>query len=143
LRNDSCARINRGLRGASAKAVHANASLTVCPAAYAHQARPLAQPAEADDSGASRRDDVAVSDAVDAVQGVCRLEESWLRCYAEDDGSVEIDILFARHCPKHVGRTLCRRHTSRLNVIATSHAFVSISTLTASGPEHGADGREG
>jgi hypothetical protein len=127
LRNDSDARINLGLRGASAKAVHANPSLTVCPAAYAHQTRPLAQPTEANDAGASGRYDIAVSNTVDAVYAVRWLQESWLRCCAEDDGSVEIDILFARHRPKHVGRTLCGRHTSGSNVIATSHAFVSIS----------------
>ncbi len=118
-------------------AVHADPSLTVQPAAYTRHAGPLAQSAEADDSRASGQYDIAVTNTVDAIQPVRWLQESWLRCGAEDDGSVEIDILFARHRPKYVGRTLCRRHTPRLNPIPTSHVFVSISTFAAPAVQHG------
>jgi len=123
-------------------AVHADPSLTVQPAAYTRHARPLAQPAEADDSRASGQYDITMTNTVDAIQPVRWLQESWLRCGAEDDGSVEIDILFARHRPKYVGRTLCRRHAPRLNPIPTSHVFVSIFDICCAGRTARADDTE-
>ena len=92
LRNHSCARVDLGL-GA-------------LPPCLNDSTRRLHPPCRS--PGAVRRSRRLLGDVrhrcdqpVDAIQPVRWLQESWLRCGAEDDGSVEIDILSRR--PLHVG----------------------------------------